>query len=199
MPSPHRSRLWIIVAVLVAATACGQQDSPQDTGQATAAEIAQPTGAAAPTTAAPAPPGGYEATLLLVQEDAGSNSVDVHLPQLTGGPSAVRERFNGGMRTALDDLVGPASETTVKDGSLMGDERSRVTTITEHVVAGVAVFNWYGAGAAHPNNSVATIVIDADTADPILLQDVFVDQQAAAERLSAIARQLDDRVGPLTP
>lgn len=134
-----------------------------------------------------------------VREQRGSNSINVQLPQIAGGSAAVRDRFNDGMRTALEDLVESASDTTVNDGALAGDERSRVTTVTPHVVAGVAVFNWYGAGAAHPNNSVATITIAADTAQPIVLKDVFVDQQATAERLSTIVTRMDDRVGPLTP
>ncbi|RDH77074.1 hypothetical protein DVS77_19115 [Mycolicibacterium moriokaense] len=137
--------------------------------------------------------------MLPVKETRGSNAIDVQLPQVTGGMAAVRDRFNSGMRAALGDLSGPASDTTIDDGQLPGDERSRVTTITPHVVAGVAIFNWYSEGAAHPNNGVATIVIAADTAQPILLTDVFGDQQAAAERLTTSVTQINSDVGPLTP
>ena len=132
-----------------------------------------------------------------MQETHGATSINVQLPQVSGGTEAVRDRFNKGMRAALDQFVGPDSDTTVEDGTLPGDERSRVTTITPHVVAGVAVFNWYTKGAAHPNNSVATIAINVDTAQPILLTDVFSDQQAAAERLSTLVTQINSDVAPV--
>jgi hypothetical protein len=180
-----------MVGLVATATACGTRGS--ETAASTTSTPAS--SATAPTTAAES----YQPTLLSVQEKRGSNSVNVQLPQITGGSAAVRDRFNNGMRTALDDLVGPASDTTVEDGMLAGDERSKVTTVTPHVVAGVAVFTWYGAGAAHANNSVATITIDAGTAQPILLKDVFTDRKAAAERLSATVTQVDNQVGPLTP
>ncbi len=153
-----------------------------------------------PVTATTQPPAdGYQASSMLIDDTRGTTVIKVNLPQVRGGSPAVRDQFNIGMRTALDDAVGPDSNTTVDDGSLVGDERSRVTNLGPHVVGGVAVFNWYSKGAAHPNNSVATIVIDADTAQPVLLNDIWTDPQAAAERLSTLVPQIDSRVDPLTP
>jgi len=171
-----------LVLVIAAATACGEQDAP--TTSFTAATTAQ---------------SAYQATSILVDETRGPNTVKVNLPQVMGGSPAVRDRFNSGMRTALDDLAGPAVDTTIDDGTLMGDERSGVTTLGPHVVGGVAIFNWYAKGAAHPNNSVATIVIDAGTAKPVMLQDIWTDPQAAVVRLATVLPQIDDRVGALEP
>ena len=198
MPISRRPVTWMAVGLTVVAAACGNKDAPPapSTSSSPASSSVVGTTVTMTTTAAPAQ---YEATLVPVQENRGSTSINVQRPQVTGGSVAVRDRFNTGMRTALDEVVGPDSDTTVEDGSLAGDERSRVTTITPHVVAGVAVFNWYAAGAAHPNNSVATIAINADTAQPILLKDVFVDQQAAAERLTTLVTQDNPDVAPLTP
>jgi hypothetical protein len=175
--------------VLIAATACSQPSATPTETPTPASTVSAPSSV----------PAGYAATSVLIEETRGTNTVKVNLPQVAGGSAAVRDRFNTGMRTALEDLFHPLADTSINDGSLMGDERSRVTTITEHIVGGVAIFNWYGRGAAHPNNSVATIVIDADTAHPVLLTDLWTDPQAAAERLSTLVPEIDDRVNPLTP
>ncbi|GAB91838.1 hypothetical protein [Gordonia rhizosphera] len=136
---------------------------------------------------------GYEATTPRVSGTRSSTTFDVHLPQLRGGDAAVRARFNSGMRSALDELTTSLVDTTVEDGQLLGDEHSAVTTITDHVVAGVAIFSAYSQGAAHPNNHVATITIDADTAQPVLLTDVVTDPTAAAQVLTDSVNRLDPR------
>ena len=197
MPISRKCLALAVVGMIAAAvTACSQQtgrDAPS-TVTVTASGASPTSTDASSSASAPADP--FEATLLRVQETPGTNSINVALPQVTGGSADVRDRFNRGMRAALDDLAGQATDTTIEDGELAENERSRVTTITPHVVAGVAIFNWYGKGAAHPNNSVATIAINADTADPILITDVFGDQQAAAQRLATKVTQLNPDVVP---
>ncbi|MFW0797078.1 hypothetical protein AAFP30_24965 [Gordonia sp. CPCC 205515] len=159
---------------------------------------ASPTSAAsAPTTTAAAQ--GIQPLVVPVSGSQGSTTYDVHLPQVSGGPEAVRQRFNSGMRATLDDLLKPASDTTITDGTLAHDERSRVTTITPNVVAGVAIYNWYGKGAAHPNNSVATITINANTAAPVLFSDVFTNPTAAAQELAAAVDRIDPQAAPTAP
>lgn len=201
MPTPRKRLSWAMVGLIAAAaTACAQQTAQEATStQSAPASSASPSTSSASSSAPATPSGRFEATLLPVQETQGTTSINVQLPQVSGGTAAVRDRFNKGMRTALDQVVGPDSDTTLEDGTLPGDERSRVTTITPHVVTGVAVFNWYTKGAAHPNNSVATVTINVDTAQPILLTDVFSDQEAAAERLTTLVTQINSDVGPLTP
>jgi len=140
----------------------------------------------------------FRPELQLVELTRGSNTIKVRLPQVTGGPAPARDRFNTGMHSALDDLAKQASDTSIEDGALAGDERSAVTTITPQVVAGVAIFTWYSRGAAHPNNTVATITIAVDSAEPILLADVFTDQQVAATRLADIVTRMNPDAAPLT-
>jgi hypothetical protein len=193
-----RNCLWLaLIGLLVGVTACGQSSSQQSasTVTVTASDTDRAQSSATPEPSEkPAAP--FEATLLAVKESPGTNSVDVQLPQVTGGRADVRDRFNQGMRTALDDLVDKATDTTIGDGQLPENEHSRVTTITPHVVAGVAIFNFYAKGGAHPSNTVATIAINADTAQPIMLTDVFADQQAAASRLTTKVTQLNPDVVP---
>ncbi|MED5803143.1 hypothetical protein VX037_19135 [Gordonia sp. Z-3] len=142
---------------------------------------------------------GYRPTLVRTDGRRASTTYDVQLPRIDGGESAVRDRFNSGMRAALDDVVTGLTDTTVSDGSLADDERSRVTTITDDVVAGTAIFTTDAQGAAHPNNHVATIAIDAHTAAPILLDDVFLDTDSAAAELAAAVARIDPRVDPVYP
>ncbi len=142
---------------------------------------------------------GYRPTLVRTDGRRASTTYDVQLPRIDGGESAVRDRFNSGMRAALDDVVTGLTDTTVSDGSLADDQRSRVTTVTDDVVAGTAIFTTYAQGAAHPNNHVATITIDAHTAQPILLDDVFLDTDAAAAQLAAAVTRIDPRADPVHP
>ncbi len=181
----------VVMLMLAGVTACGQQ-----AGSTTSETVTTPTSAG---TANSSPAPAYAATKLVVNETRGSNTVDVTLPQVSGGTPAVRDRFNSGMHAALEDLLGPAVDTAIYDGSLLDGDSSRITTLGPNVVGGVAIFNWYAQGAAHPNNSVATIVIDARTAKPILLKDVWTDPQAAAAKLSTLVVRIDDRIGPLDP
>ena len=198
MPISRNCLSWALAGMIAAAaTACSQQAAQEAPSTVTVtASGASPTSSSPGSSTSPTPAAPFEATLLRVQEKPGTNSINVQLPQVTGGSADVRDRFNNGMRAALDDLAGPATDTTIEDGELAENERSRVTTITPHVVAGVAIFNWYAKGAAHPNNGVATIAINADTADPILLTDVFGDQDAAAQRLSTAVTRLNPDVVP---
>ena len=194
------SRVWLpaaAVGFVVALAACSSSTTQEGPSTVTVtASDAGPTQSSAGPSASPTADSPFEATLLRVQESRGTNSINVQLPQVTGGPADVRDRFNRGMRTALDDLADKATDTTIEDGALAEDERSRVTTITPHVVAGVAIFNWYAKGAAHPNNGVATIAINAESADPILLTEVFSDQQAAGQRLAEKVTQINPDVVP---
>lgn len=119
----------------------------------------------------------------------------VKLPQVTGDKAAARDRFNEGMRAALNDEVQALDEpkfTTpagIGDGKLLAQESSRVSFIGPHVVAGVAVFQGFN-GGPYPSHRVATITINTDTAQPIMFGDVFADQNAARERLRTLAQEL---------
>lgn len=105
----------------------------------------------------------------------------VKLPQVTGDKAAARDRFNEGMRTALDDTVRGLDDAkltkpaTIGDGQLQAQESSRVSFIGPHVLTGVAVF-LTNSGGPYPSHRVATITINTDTAQPIMFGEVFADQ-----------------------
>lgn len=99
------------------------------------------------------------------------------------------------MRTALDDTVRGLDDAkltkpaTIGDGQLQAQESSRVSFIGPHVLTGVAVF-LTNSGGPYPSHRVATITINTDTAQPIMFGEVFADQEAARERLRALALEL---------
>ena len=116
-----------------------------------------------------------------VDGTAGTVTYKAELPQLKGGDAAVRDKFNAGMRAALDDYLKPTDDNvpvTVAPGVLGEDDRSEVSHIGTGAVAGVLLLNIFVDHAAHPFNAVATTVIDAHTAAPIMITDLFADQTA---------------------
>ena len=141
----------------------------------------------APTVASaePAAP-GYVGRVEVVSGTVGAVSYQVDLPQLGGGDPVVRGRFNSGMRAALDDFLKADGDgsVTITPGWLVGDEKSRVSHIGPGAVAGVLLLNVYYAGGAHPSNQVATTVIDAQTARPVLITDLFTDRSAGLTALA---------------
>ncbi|MEE3852167.1 hypothetical protein VZC37_17625 [Gordonia sp. LSe1-13] len=200
---PRRAILaTTVVCVAVATGACGDDDGTPIPAtrsvQTTSMPISEPNGAASPQSSAPLTT-AYQPALVHVNGHRGSTRFDADLPQVRGGVDDVRDRFNAGMRIAFDDIISSYVATTVGDGSLVDDERSRVTTITDGVVAGVLILNTYSDGAAHPNNHVATITIDAQDARPIRLTDVFTDPAAAAADLAEMVTRIDPRVDYVAP
>lgn len=195
--------LHLIVAVGVMLSVplmagCRADDTDQAGSTATSAVVATSPATTAPTGTA----ARYVATTVHLAGTHGTNAFDVHLPQVTvatGGVAMVRDRFNSGMRQTLTDQITDTDGTTVRDGQLLSGEHSAVTTITDHVVAGVAIYSGYTRDAAHPNNSVATITIDTPTGRPIRLSDVFANLQLTATRLAADVTRIDPRTAPVAP
>lgn len=151
------------------------------------------TPAAAPPTAKPA--FGFTPMLDEVSGKKGKVEYKVKLPQVSGDKAAARDRFNEGMRAALNDTVRAlddpklAKPANVGDGQLQAQESSRVSFIGPHVVTGVAVF-LTNSGGPYPSHRVATITINTDTAQPIMVGDIFADQDAARARLRTLAQEL---------
>lgn len=163
----------VIVSMISVGTAC-KSGSP---------DPAEPTTTSASTTADTAPFTGFIET---VDGTAGVVTYKAELPQLKGGDAAVRDKFNAGMRAALDDYLKPTDDdvpVTVAPGVLSGDDRSEVSHIGNGAVAGVLLLNIFVDHAAHPFNAVATTVIDAHTAEPIMIADLFTDQGAGLSAL----------------
>lgn len=169
-----------VVSVIGAATACSSggsegPGSPEPTTTSTSASTSA-TAEATPFTGVIEPVDGTQGTVTYRAE----------LPQLRGGDAAVRDRFNSGMRAALDDYLKPAEDnrpTTVAPGVLDEDDRSEVSHIGTGAVAGVLLLNIFVDHAAHPFNTVSTTVIDAHTAEPIMITDLFSDPTAGLTAL----------------
>lgn len=143
-------------------------------------------------TAAAAPFAGF------IEPVSGTRGVITYraeLPQLRGGDAAVRDRFNSSMHAALDDHLKPVVTdvpTTVAPGALGQNNRSRVSHIGTGAVAGVLLLNTFVDHAAHPFNTVSTVVIDAHTAKPIMITDLFTDQATGLTALvNAIKTAID--------
>lgn len=193
----------VTVAAAVAIAGCGRDaaDPPVGTVANTVTSTASPSAvhptsssAAISTTArSEAASDGRHGVSVHVTGTRGSTTIDVDLPQVEGGAQAVTQRFNSGMRATLDDLAGRGGDVTVGNGELLNGERSRVTSTGPRTVSGVAIYSSYVRGAAHPDNSVATIVINAETAHPIVLSSAFADPSAAAARLSQEVARADSR------
>ncbi len=151
----------------------------------------------APTPPTAKPAFGFTPTLESVSGKQGRVDYKVLLPQVTGDKAAARDRFNEGMRTALNDIVRSFEDpklttpVTVGDGQLLARESSRVSAIGPHVVAGLAVF-LTNSGGPYPSHTVATITINCDTAQPVMFGDVFPNQEQAREHL----RKLTQELGP---
>lgn len=158
----------VVVSMLSIGTACTSEN----------AEPGQTTTMSASATAEVTPFTGFVESL---DGTAGTVTYKAELPQLKGGDDAVRDKFNAGMRAALDDYLKPTDDNvpvTVAPGVLGEDDRSEVSHIGTGAVAGVLLLNIFVDHAAHPFNAVATTVIDAHTAAPIMITDLFADQTA---------------------
>jgi len=110
---------------------------------------------------------------------------------LSGGDPAVTARFNAAMQASRAGMTQPSDDTSVSDGELPGGFRSGVTRIGSGVVAGRIVLLWYGKGAAHPNQSLGTVVIATHTATPVTVNDLYQDHAATLTRLRTLLPQLD--------
>ena len=94
------------------------------------------------------------------------------------------------MRASRADMPEQSATTSVDDGEIDGF-RSGVTRIGSGVVAGRIVLFWYSKGAAHPNQSLGTVVIANRTATPVTVNDLYQDHAAALTRLRTLLPQLD--------
>lgn len=160
-----------VLAMIGLGTACTSDKSEDaDSAAATTTEVVE------------APP--FTGLIENVNGTEGVVTYEAELPQLSGGEAAVRDKFNTAMRQALDGYLTSEDDTPVTVGpGILWDDRSEVSHIGTGAVAGVLLLNIYVDGAAHPFNTVSTAVIDARTAEPILITDLFSDQTAGLTAL----------------
>lgn len=193
----------VVMMVLMGGVVAGCLKPPEDPTQtstvppSTSTTPSKPavslTPAQTPPTAKPA--FGFNPTLEQEAGKQGKVDYNVKLPHVTGDKVGARDRFNEGMRAALNDVLRILDDpkntrpATVGDGQLQPRESSRVSFIGPHVLSGAAVF-LANSGGPYPSNMVATITINTDTAQPIMFGDVFEDQGAAREQLRTLAQEL---------
>lgn len=183
-PAP---RLITAAALTVVTLASCTPATPRPT--ATKASTSTTTTTRATSTAPPAAEThGYAITSITTPGSQPGKSVTI--PQLSGGDPAVTDRFNAAMRASRADMPEQSATTSVDDGVIDGF-RSGVTRIGSGVVAGRIVLFWYGKGAAHPNQSLGTVVIATRTASPVTVNDLYQDHAAAMTRLRTLLPQLD--------
>jgi len=104
--------------------------------------------------------------------------------QVTGGDPAVRDAFNAASiasGTSIGDLL--RSDGMEHDKAEF--DTTPVVGFRPTAVSQVLTGTYYQQGAAHPLGYVRTVVIDSRDAHPITLGELFSDQQAGLDRLSA--------------
>lgn len=107
---------------------------------------------------------------------------DVAIPQLSGGNPAVTAEFNESMRAALQDQIDRdyGNDFALSDGYSKGE-----THVGRRVISSEQITSWIAVPpGAHGNSLLATVTIDADTAQPISLGDAFTDLDTGLSRLS---------------
>jgi hypothetical protein len=167
------------VAALLAPAACSDRSGTavSEPSAPTTVSAADTTGTDA-TTSASQP---YTETEEQVTGSTGRVRYDVTIPQIEGGDPAVTAEFNESMHAALQDQI----DGSGTDSFTLSSEDHSVAHIGEHVISGLLVTSWNAdPPGAHPTPIVATVVVNADTAAPITLRDLFPDLPAGLQKLS---------------
>ena len=188
------------VAVLVgsvAAAGCGgaRQDTVASTTSVQSSSTTRAT--AAPATTTPSGPESgvsngkdYTVTKTAIEGDStdGWGSWSTEFGLLAGGDPAVVQAFNGASQAAAHDQIDDATEGAAGGTTSWTFESTGHVTFRPIAVAQI-IYGSLGYGA-HPTPYIGTIVIDSRSADPIMLVDLFADEQAGLNRLSEQATKI---------
>jgi hypothetical protein len=108
---------------------------------------------------------------------------DAKIAELSSGDPAVVEAFNHASRIAATEQIDKA-KTESNPGEQWNFESNGQVTFRSIAVAQLILgTHYYG---VHPTSYINTVVIDTRSADPIMLADLFTDQQAGLHRLSEL-------------
>ncbi|OZD89756.1 DUF3298 domain-containing protein [Rhodococcus sp. 05-2256-B2] len=154
--------------------------APTITDVTATTERAEPTSTTPTTTSSAAEP--YVVGSTRVTGSTERATYDVAIPQLSGGNAAVTAEFNESMRAALQDQIDReyGNDFALSDGYSTG-----TTHVGRLVISAEQITSWIAVPpGAHGNSLLATVTIDADTAQPITLGDAFTDLDAGLSRLS---------------
>ena len=108
---------------------------------------------------------------------------DAKIAELSGGDPAVVEAFNHASRIAATEQIDRA-KTESNPGEQWNFESNGQVTFRSIAVAQLILgTHYYG---VHPTSYINTVVIDSRSARPVMLADLFADEQAGLHRLSEL-------------
>ncbi len=108
---------------------------------------------------------------------------DVRIAELSEGDSAVVEAFNQASRTSAQQQIDWAKIESNPGEHWKFESHGQVAFRSIAVSQLIVGTHYYG---AHPTSYISTVVIDSRSADPIMLTDLFADDQAGLNRLSEL-------------
>ncbi|MCZ4521413.1 RsiV family protein [Rhodococcus ruber] len=184
--------MTVALAVTAALAGCSTSgtatsvSAPTTTAAPVTAESAEPTSTTPPTTSNAVEP--YVVGSTRITGSTEHATYDVAIPQLSGGDPAVTAEFNESMRAALQDQIDGdyGYDFALSDGYSTG-----ATYVGRRVISAEQITDWIAVPpGAHGNSLLATVTIDADTAQPISLGDAFTDLDSGLARLSERAAEI---------
>jgi hypothetical protein len=108
---------------------------------------------------------------------------DVRIAELSEGDPAVVEAFNQASRTSAQQQIDWAKIESNPGEQWNFESHGQVAFRSVAVGQLILGTHYYG---AHPTSYISTVVIDSRSADPIMLTDLFADDQAGLNRLSEL-------------
>jgi hypothetical protein len=108
---------------------------------------------------------------------------DARIAELSGGDPAVVEAFNHASRIAATEQIDRAKSESNPGEQWNFEANGQVTFRSIAVAQLILGTHYYG---VHPTSYINTVVIDSRSADPVMLADLFADEQAGLHRLSEL-------------
>lgn len=174
------------LAVTAALGGCSTSGTATPASAPTTTDVTVTTARAEPTSTTPPPTSNAAQPYVLgstrVTGSTARATYDVAIPQLSGGNPAVTAEFNESMRAALQDQIDRdyGNDFALSDGYSKGE-----THVGRRVISSEQITSWIAVPpGAHGNSLLATVTINADTAQPITLGDAFTDLDTGLSRLS---------------
>jgi hypothetical protein len=108
---------------------------------------------------------------------------DARIAQLSEGDAAVADAFNRASRTSAQEQINRAEIESNRGEQWNFESHGQVSFRSIAVGQLILGTHYYG---AHPTSYISTVVIDSRSAAPIMLTDLFTDEQAGLNRLSEL-------------
>ena len=108
---------------------------------------------------------------------------------ISGGDPKVADAFDKAVQASAQQQLDSVKRSAAPEATWDFDTTPRIY-FSNAAVSEVLVGVYYAKSAAHPNDSVSTVVIDSRSATPITLKDLFTNERAGLDRLSEQTKQL---------